>query len=407
MPNARNFDVIIIGAGAAGLMCAMTAGARGKSVLLLDHADAVGKKILISGGGRCNFTNLHCTAENFLSANKHFCKSALARYSQQDFIALIDKHRIAWHEKTLGQLFCDTSARDVVAMLLAECAAAHVDIRLAHRITDISRHDRFEVATDKGVFTAISLVLASGGLSIPKMGATGFAHDAAEKFGLKLANVRPGLVPLTLQGDDKALAMPLSGVATPCIATFGKTKFREAILFTHRGLSGPAVLQISSYWQPGQTVTFNLLPDVDLKSFLLDAKCRHAKQEIQTVLARQLPTRLASGLLDAFAVHGACGAWGTIAVGLFTVKAYSYNLNGYCGAFSAGCDGRLLGYQLAFVMSVFAWVGVFSTVMFLFLRAIGMFRVSKEVEEEGLDSHEHTTHTSLPISRKGVEAALE
>ncbi len=307
MPNARNFDVIIIGAGAAGLMCAMTAGARGKSVLLLDHADAVGKKILISGGGRCNFTNLHCTAENFLSANKHFCKSALARYSQHDFIALIDKHRIAWHEKTLGQLFCDTSARDVVAMLLAECAAAHVDIRLAHRITDISRHDRFEVATDKGVFTAISLVLASGGLSIPKMGATGFAHDAAEKFGLKLANVRPGLVPLTLQGDDKALAMPLSGVATPCIATFGKTKFREAILFTHRGLSGPAVLQISSYWQPGQTVAFNLLPDVDLKSFLLDAKCRHAKQEIQTVLARQLPTRLASGLLDAFAVHGRIG----------------------------------------------------------------------------------------------------
>lgn len=307
MPNARNFDVIIIGAGAAGLMCAMTAGARGKSVLLLDHADAVGKKILISGGGRCNFTNLHCTAENFLSANKHFCKSALARYSQHDFIALIDKHRIAWHEKTLGQLFCDTSARDVVAMLLAECAAAHVDIRLAHRITDISRHDRFEVATDKGVFTAISLVLASGGLSIPKMGATGFAHDAAEKFGLKLANVRPGLVPLTLQGDDKALAMPLSGVATPCIATFGKTKFREAILFTHRGLSGPAVLQISSYWQPGQTVTFNLLPNVDLKSFLLDAKCRHAKQEIQTVLARQLPTRLASGLLDAFAVHGRIG----------------------------------------------------------------------------------------------------
>jgi len=307
MPNARNFDVIIIGAGAAGLMCAMTAGARGKSVLLLDHADAVGKKILISGGGRCNFTNLHCTAENFLSANKHFCKSALARYSQHDFIALIDKHRITWHEKTLGQLFCDTSARDVVAMLLAECAAAHVDIRLAHRITDISRHDRFEVATDKGVFTAISLVLASGGLSIPKMGATGFAHDAAEKFGLKLANVRPGLVPLMLQGDDKALAMPLSGVATPCIATFGKTKFREAILFTHRGLSGPAVLQISSYWQPGQTVTFNLLPDVDLKSFLLDAKCRHAKQEIQTVLARQLPTRLASGLLDAFAVHGRIG----------------------------------------------------------------------------------------------------
>ena len=307
MPSVKNFDVIIIGAGAAGLMCAMTAGARGKSVLLLDHADAVGKKILISGGGRCNFTNLHCTAENFLSGNRHFSKSALARYTQHDFIALIDKHRIAWHEKTLGQLFCDTSARDVVAMLLAECAAVHVDIRLAHRITDISRHDRFEVATDKGVFSATSLVLASGGLSIPKMGATGFAHDVAEKFGLKLANIRPGLVPLTLQGDDKALATPLSGVATPCVATFGKTKFREAILFTHRGLSGPAVLQISSYWQPGQTVAFNLLPDVDLKSFLLDAKRAHAKQEIQSVLGRQLPTRLVSGLLNAFGVHGRIG----------------------------------------------------------------------------------------------------
>ncbi len=307
MPRAMNFDVIIIGAGAAGLMCAMTAGARGKSVLLLDHADAVGKKILISGGGRCNFTNLHCTPENFLSGNKHFCKSALARYTQHDFIALIDKHRIAWHEKTLGQLFCDTSARDVVAMLLAECAAVHVDIRLAHRITDISRHDRFEVVTDKGVFTGTNLVLASGGLSIPKMGATGFAHDVAEKFGLKLANVRPGLVPLTLQGDDKALATPLSGVATPCVATFGKASFREAILFTHRGLSGPAVLQISSYWQPGQTVTFDLLPGVDLKSYLLEAKRNHAKQEIQTVLARQLPTRLASGLLDAFAVRGRIG----------------------------------------------------------------------------------------------------
>tara|TARA_R110000787_G_scaffold221535_1_gene330219 strand:- start:24040 stop:25224 length:1185 start_codon:yes stop_codon:yes gene_type:complete len=307
MRGAQDFDTIIIGAGAAGLMCAMTAGARGKSVLLLDHADAPGKKILISGGGRCNFTNLHCTAENFLSGNKHFCKSALARYTQHDFIALIDKHGIAWHEKTLGQLFCDTSARDVVAMLLAECAAVHVDIRLAHRITDISRHDRFEVTTDKGVFTGKSLVLASGGLSIPKMGATGFAHDVAEKFGLKLANVRPGLVPLTLQGDDKALATPLSGIATPCVATCGKIAFKEAILFTHRGLSGPAVLQISSYWQPGQTVAFDLLPGVDLKSYLLEAKRSHAKQEIQTVLARHLPTRLASGLSDAFAVHGRIG----------------------------------------------------------------------------------------------------
>ncbi len=307
MRGVRDFDTIIIGAGAAGLMCAMTAGARGKSVLLLDHADAVGKKILISGGGRCNFTNLHCTAENFLSGNKHFCKSALARYTQHDFIELVEKHRIAWHEKTLGQLFCDTSARDVVAMLLAECVAVHVDIRLSHRITDITRHDRFEVTTDKGVFKAASLVLASGGLSIPKMGATGFAHDVAERFGLKLNNVRPGLVPLTLQGDDKALATPLSGVAAPCVAMHGKTAFREAILFTHRGLSGPAVLQISSYWRPGEAIAFNLLPDVDLKTYLLEAKRSHAKQEIQTILVRQLPARLATGLLDAFGVKGRIG----------------------------------------------------------------------------------------------------
>lgn len=304
-PNA--FDTIVIGAGAAGLMCAMTAGARGQSVLLLDHAEAPGKKILISGGGRCNFTNLHCRAENFLSANRHFSKSALSRYTQRDFIALVDKHRIPWHEKTLGQLFCDTSARDIVAMLLAECAAAHVDIRLSHTITDISRTDAFCVRTNKGDFTASKLVLATGGLSIPKMGATGFAHDVATKFGLKVRDVRPGLVPLTLSGEMRDLATPLSGIATPCIAKYEKTTFREAMLFTHRGLSGPAILQISSYWRHGSDIRLNLAPDTDLQTFFKEQKRAHPKREIQTVLAKVLPARMATGLSESFKIAGRIG----------------------------------------------------------------------------------------------------
>lgn len=304
MTPKENFDVIVIGAGAAGLMCAMTAGARGKSVLLLDHADAPGKKILISGGGRCNFTNLHSGPENFISDNPHFCKSALARYTQHDFIALVEKHGIPWHEKTLGQLFCDTSAKDIVTMLMDECAAAHVDVRLAHRITDITRNDHFVVTSDKGSFAAPALVLATGGLSIPKMGATSFAHDNALKFGLNLVNVRPGLVPLTLAGDVKQLATPLSGVSMPCIATYGKTRFREAALFTHRGLSGPAILQISSFWRPGDSIQINIAPDTDMRSYLIDQKSSHPRQDIQTILAKTLPVRLAAGLCESFGMSG-------------------------------------------------------------------------------------------------------
>ena len=258
-----DFDVVVIGAGAAGLMCALTAGGRGRRVLLLDHADEAGKKILISGGGRCNFTNHYAAPENFISGNPHFCKSALARYTQHDFIALMDKHRIAWHEKTLGQLFCDGSAKAVVAMLLTECDTAGVDLRVRHRITDISRGDRFRVATDRGDFTAESLVLASGGLSIPKMGATGFAHDVARRFGLPLSEVRPALVPLTFTGNDLALMQPLSGVSLDCIASCDTASFREAMLFTHRGLSGPAILQISSYWRAGAEISLNMAPDTD------------------------------------------------------------------------------------------------------------------------------------------------
>ena len=304
MKLPTHFDVIVIGAGAAGLMCAMTAGARQRSVLLLDHADAPGKKILISGGGRCNFTNLHCRPDNFISENRHFCKSALARYTQHDFIALVDKHRITWHEKTLGQLFCDTSAKDIVGMLLAECDAVNVDLRLSHSVREVTRSDQFTVTTDKGAFTSDTFVLAAGGLSIPKMGATGFAHEAAKRFGLNVINVRPGLVPLTLSGRDKELATPLSGIAMPCIAKHKKTAFREAALFTHRGLSGPAVLQISSYWRDGEDITLNIAPDTDMRTYLLSQKRDHPKQETQTILSKILPNRLAAGLCASFGLAG-------------------------------------------------------------------------------------------------------
>ena len=286
----RDFDVIVAGAGAAGLMCAIRAGQRGRRVLLLDHADKVGKKILISGGGRCNFTNLLSRPEAFLSGNPHFCKSALARYTQHDFIALVDKHRIAWHEKTLGQLFCDGSARQIVAMLLAECEAAGVDVRVAHRIAGIEKADRFTVNTDHGAFTAGALVLATGGLSIPKMGATGFAHDIARRFGLSLTETRPALVPLTLEVPE------LSGVALEVVARLGRVGFREAMLFTHRGLSGPAILQISSYWRAGQEISIDLLPDTDAAAFLKERKRTRPKAELRTVLAELLPQRLAQSL---------------------------------------------------------------------------------------------------------------
>lgn len=303
----KTYDVIVLGAGAAGLMCAMTAGARGRSVLLLDHAEAPGKKILISGGGRCNFTNLHCGPESFLSANPHFCKSALARYTQHDFIELVGKHRISWHEKTLGQLFCDTSAKDIVAMLLAECDAAGVSVRLSHNVTEISKSDRFRIQTDKGAFETGSLVLATGGLSIPKMGATSFSHDWAQRFGLTLSNVRPGLVPFTLSGAERDMAAGLSGVSTECIAKTGKTSFREALLFTHKGFSGPAVLQISSYWKPGTPVTFDLAPDTDVGDALLRAKHDHPAQDINNVASRILPARMAQMIAARADVTGRIG----------------------------------------------------------------------------------------------------
>ncbi len=290
MSQPHDFDVVVLGGGAAGLMCAMRAGQRGRKVLLLDHAEKVGKKILISGGGRCNFTNLDARPEAFLSANPHFCKSALARYTQHDFIDLVNRHRIAWHEKTLGQLFCDGSARQIVAMLLDECAAVGVDVRVAHKVTRVEKSDRFTVATDQGEFSADSVVLATGGLSIPKMGATGLAHEVARQFRLRVTETRPALVPLTLPVPE------ISGVSLEVEARCGRARFREALLFTHRGLSGPAILQVSSYWKPGEEITVDLLPDLDAASFLKERKRTRPKAELRTILAEILPQRLAQSL---------------------------------------------------------------------------------------------------------------
>jgi predicted Rossmann fold flavoprotein len=295
----ESFDVVIVGAGAAGLMCAMTAGNRGRRVLLLEHNEQAGAKILISGGGRCNFTNLEIAAERFLSANPHFCKSALSRYTQHDFIALVERHRIRYHEKTLGQLFCDGSAREILAMLLAECAAAGVDLRTAHSVTEITRADRFRIETNKGSFAAPALVLATGGLSIPKMGATGFAYDTARRFGLEVIEPRPGLVPLKVAGEMLELCRTLSGVSVDAIASCGRDSFRENILFTHRGLSGPAILQISSYWREGHALSLDLIPSLDIEGFLAERKRTRPKAELKTILAEVLPTRLAHALAGA------------------------------------------------------------------------------------------------------------
>ena len=290
-----HFDVIILGAGAAGLMCAISAGRRGRRVMLLDHAPQVGAKILISGGGRCNFTNTGTVPERFLSDNPHFARSALSRYKPADFVALVQKHGIAFHEKTLGQLFCDGSAREIVAMLLAECAAVGVDVRLDHRVTYVSRSVSFRVETDHGAFEADSLVLATGGLSIPKMGATGLAYELARQFGLRLTQIRPGLVPLTFEDDLLAVMRPLSGVSLDSAVAVERRIFREATLFTHRGLSGPAILQISSYWRQGP-ISLNLLPGQDAAAFLLERKRARPKAGLGSVLAEVLPARLAAAM---------------------------------------------------------------------------------------------------------------
>jgi predicted Rossmann fold flavoprotein len=300
----ESFDVVVLGAGAAGLMCALTAGQRGRRVLLLDHADKVGAKILISGGGRCNFTNLHSAPDRFLSGNMNFCRSALSRYTQDHFIAMIERHGIPYHEKTLGQLFCDGSARAIVAMLLDECAQGGVDVRVGHTITDVSHGDGFRLETSHGSFSALALVLATGGLSIPKMGATGFAHDVARRFGLRVTEVLPALVPLTATPQELGFGQLLAGVSLDAVASCGSASFRENILFTHRGLSGPAILQISSYWRQGDTIVLDLAPDRDVAAFLLERKRARPKAECKTVLAEMLPSRFAQALAESCLPQG-------------------------------------------------------------------------------------------------------
>ena len=287
------------------MMCAIRAGQRGRSVAVLDHASAPGDKIRISGGGRCNFTNIHAGPKNFLSANPHFAKSALARFTPRDFLAMVERHGIAWHEKTLGQLFCDNSAKDIIRMLTNEMRAAGAELWLRTDISDVEQlAGSYRINTSEGVFEASSLVVATGGKSIPKMGATGFAYRVAEQFGLPVVETRPGLVPLTLDPQLLQRLAPLSGIAAPAEIRHGKTAFREALLFTHRGLSGPAVLQISSYWREGEEITVVIEPDVDLLALLKKAKQSNGRQSAQTALAEILPKRLAQHFVESDGLSG-------------------------------------------------------------------------------------------------------
>ncbi|HEV7436286.1 MAG TPA: NAD(P)/FAD-dependent oxidoreductase, partial [Pseudorhizobium sp.] len=302
----RKFDAVILGAGAAGMMCAIRAGSRGKKVLLLDHAKAPGEKIRISGGGRCNFTNIDAGPNNYLSRNTHFAKSALARYTPRQFLDLVERHRIPWHEKTLGQLFCDNSAKDIIRMLLTEMQAADVVMELQQEVAAVeSMSAGFRIRPKAGgEVEAGALVIATGGKSIPKMGATGLAYRVADQFGLNVVETRPGLVPLTLDPPTLERLSPLSGISVPAEVRHGKTSFREAVLFTHRGLSGPAILQISSYWREGSAIELKIEPDLDILALLKAARKQNGKQAPQTVLGEVLPKRLAQFLTESSTVGG-------------------------------------------------------------------------------------------------------
>lgn len=300
MQTIQPYDVIIIGAGAAGLMCAATAAQRGRRTLLLDKADKIGKKILISGGGRCNFTNLHVNPAAYLSHNPHFCKSALARYTPQDFLTLLRHHRLSWHEKTLGQLFCDQKAPAIVSMLWEECVQGGVQLRLHTEVENITHtNGTFHLSTSQGDFACASLVVASGGPSIPRMGSSDFGIRVAKQFGLKNIPFSPALVPFTFpQATLDGVLAGLAGVSVEVIAQCGDGQFRENLLFTHRGLSGPAMLQVSSYWQKGDTLTINLLPGRDVLAWLQSTRKQRPKAELKTVLADMLPNRLAQRLCE-------------------------------------------------------------------------------------------------------------
>ena len=303
MAEGQQFDVIVLGGGAAGLMCAIEAGKRGRRVAVLERSERIGKKILISGGGRCNFTNLHCRPESFLSANPHFAKSALARYTPADFIALVEKHRIAYHEKTLGQLFCDGSASQIVGMLEEECRAEGVRIFAKTTVLEVRRDTGFTLRADSSTFRSPVLVVATGGLSIPKMGATGLGYDIARQFGVRIRECRPALVPLTFDVEDQKHYCDLAGVSTEVIAASSKASFREKMLFTHRGLSGPAILQISSYWHAGATIAVDLAPDIEITAALRNGNSRRDFNAVRSAFREKLPNRLADRWLELHSPH--------------------------------------------------------------------------------------------------------
>ena len=301
MPGkATQTDVLIIGASASGLMCAIEAGKRRRKVIVLDHVNKPGKKILMSGGGRCNFTNYHVSAENYISHNPHFCKSALSRYTQWDFLALVNQYEIPFHERSNGQLFCNNSAKDILNMLLSECEKYSVTIKLKTEISSLEKlsNNNFQITTDSKNYTCQSLVVATGGLSIPKMCATPLGYKIAQQFGMNVWPTSAGLVAFTLQPEDKERFSPLSGIAIESVVSNQRISFRENILYTHRGLSGPAILQISSYWQPGESISINLLPDINLAEMLKEAQQQHPQQQLKNYLAQHLPKRVIDALVE-------------------------------------------------------------------------------------------------------------
>ena len=376
MPDS-DFDVLIIGAGAAGMMCAIEAGKRGRRTLLLEHQDRVGKKIAISGGGRCNFTNVHTSPANYLSGQPDFCKSALARYTPWDFIALIEQHGVAYHEKKLGQQFCDESARRIIDLLLGECAAAKVNVRTSCRVGEVRKTDRFEVATSHGDFRARSLVIACGGLSFPKLGASDFGYRLARQFGLAITELRPGLVPLAFAPDEHAPLRELSGLSLPVIARHRGAEFEENMLFTHRGISGPAVLQISSYWREGETLHLDLLPGLNPADFL--AAARRDRTDLPTLLSRHWPRRFADAWCERHSPAKPPAQWNAAELAHATAHLESWPLTfpateGYAKAevTLGGVDTRGLSsktmearhvpglYCIGEVVDVTGWLGGFN-----------------------------------------------
>jgi predicted Rossmann fold flavoprotein len=320
--TTHSFDALILGGGAAGLMCAIEAGKHGRRVAVLEHADRLGKKILISGGGRCNFTNIQCRPENFLSANPHFAKSALARYTPADFITMIEKYRIPYHEKTLGQLFCDRSARDVLTMLEEECRRAHVSIFPGTKVREVTRPAQFVVHASDAEFQAPALVVATGGLSISKIGATRFGYDLARQFGINIQEPRPGLVPFVLNADDRSRYCDLAGVSMEVTACCDGARFREKLLITHRGLSGPAILQVSSYWDKSRPVQIDLFPNTGSSSLFMDPKLPRNLTNLRSQLRIMLPNRFADRWLD---LHPP-SAWTNSALAQWEQQAHAWTI---------------------------------------------------------------------------------